>query len=244
MHIDDMFENEYIWFSLHKTFRPPTNNLTTQQRREIQQILNSSLDKNQKDAQLIAFLMKKSQEEEQKDDGIMDRLEMNVTHLQGDRIEFSFGGKKNRFSIVNNTLKSAILNEHYPDDSYTLISCFYFLQDSTSEPTDRYKDEFYLHGKKMIVITEIEEFFKRINESITKLGFDPEMEPVKYYDPKTYNGPRDSLTPFDKSIDFAHQNEFRIGMRPKYFGDTNLPPSEPMRVYVPGLRQLSYVKEI
>jgi len=96
----------------------------------------------------------------------------------------------------------------------------------------------------MIVITEIDEFLKRIRESIIKLGFELERKRVVYYDPKTYNGSRDSLTPFDKSNEYTHQNEFRIIMRPVNFGDTSLPATVSMGVSVPGLRQLSYVKDI
>lgn len=241
-YIDDMFEKEYIWFPLHNTFRAPLDNLSPKGKIDLHQIQNSGLDKKQKNDQIIAFFQNRSKEEEKKDEGIKDSLEMNITHEQLDRVEIT--GPFSMLFDKAHSLKFAVRNEHYPKDHYTLISCFYFLEDPAGQPNDRYKEQFFVQGKKMLVIKDVDEFQKRIRESITNRGFDPEMKRVTYYNPEIDNFPPDSLTPFHKSNKYAHQNEFRIGMRPGNFGDTNLPAIEPIRVPVPGLKQLSYVKDI
>jgi len=174
----------------------------------------------------------------------MDPLETNVTHQQINSFSLGIREKVGSYEKGDKTFVSSVYNEHYPDDQYTLISCFYFLEDPASEPTSRYKEQFYRQGKKMLVIREVDEFLKHIRESIINLGFDPEMKRVIYYNPKTDNYPPDTLTPFHKSNEFAHQNEFRIGMRPFNFWENSLPACKSMRVPVPGLKELSFLKEI
>lgn len=60
----------------------------------------------------------------------------------------------------------------------------------------------------MIVITNPKEFFKRICNKISEMGYDCEYDSVSYFPEKDIA--HKNVTPFDKRERFSYQSEFRI----------------------------------
>lgn len=62
-------------------------------------------------------------------------------------------------------------------------------------------------GDTFLLITNVSQFIKRINNQLTILGLKPNYGYVSYYDPTTHNG---NLNIFQKEDRFKHQSEFRL----------------------------------
>lgn len=204
-YINDMFQKEYIYFSLHKTFRG----------------------------------------DDPKNHGIMDPREMNESTWHPDNISITnkLTGQEFKFTKEKNKVDAEV-NEAADSDLNTLISSFYWLNNEFEDPNPLYQEKFYLEENQMIVINRPVDFCKIIYNSLKSLNLSFKGAPMEYYDPKTWNGPRGSLTTHHKDIAFSYQNEFRIGVRPSNYGELGIPTSEPMKIPVPGLKQMCYLRDI
>ncbi len=201
-YIIDMYENEYLYLSQHKSFRGP----------------------------------------DFENNGIMDPREQNVTTFHGKNVTIT--GKDGKSLIPNNLVfLNGELNESI-DDEQTLICPFYYLENDLDEPTKLYQEQFYKPQNHMFVIFDLIEFRDKFRESMDRLNLGYLNKPVEYYEPKTWNGSRDSLDVHHKDIAFSFQCEFRIAVRPLNYGEPGLPPLLPMKVPLPGLRKISYIKRI
>jgi hypothetical protein len=67
-------------------------------------------------------------------------------------------------------------------------------------------------GDCFVVITEVKDFIKRIEDKLKKLKFDYEYSLVSYYNLKKYSGP---LGVFCKPDNFKYQKEFRFFVKRK-----------------------------
>ncbi|HNT21064.1 MAG TPA: hypothetical protein PKL70_11600 [Saprospiraceae bacterium] len=204
-YIFDMYEREYLYFSLHKSFR--------------------------------------GKNPEQK--GILDPREMNVSTWHPDYLSIIFKSTKQEFKFTKGkNIIDPEVNEAGDNDLNTLICSFYWLNNELEDPNALYQRGFYIEGNQMLVINKPVEFCKTIYTSLRSLNLFFEGDHVKYYDPKTWNGPRGSLTTHHKDIAFSYQNEFRIAIRPSNYGEPGILPSLPMEIPIPGLKQMSYINDI
>lgn len=134
------------------------------------------------------------------------------------------------------------LKEHIKDNN-TLGVCFYWLNSPSDEPEEEYKRNYYKPGNKMLIITSHLKFLKIINDFFRANDYGFSQKPVNYYNSEEYDGERESLSPHDKDSKFHYENEYRILIRPNAcYEDPNFPESKPIEVPVPGLQQISYMK--
>ena len=178
-----------------------------------------------------------------KNNGIKDPREQNVTTLNGKKVSVSRKDGKPLFYENELILSDGELNESI-EDVHTLICSFYYLGNELEEPNELYQEKFYQPGNLILIIKDLKEFKRKFRESMAQLNMGFENKMVEYYDPKTWRGGRDSLTVHHKDIGYSYQSEFRVAIRPLNYGEPGIPPLMPMKVPLPGLRQISYTREI
>ncbi len=66
-------------------------------------------------------------------------------------------------------------------------------------------------GDSYIVVTNTQEFIDRVNRAAKTAGLDVECNLIEYVDIKSYSG---EISPFQKSSEYAFQQEFRIAVYP------------------------------
>ncbi len=103
--------------------------------------------------------------------------------------------------LVNAQLR--ITNPELQGNIYSMIS---ISSDTTANEAINDERNSIL-GDTFLIITNVSEFIKRINNQLKILGLKPQYGYVSYYDPNIHNG---DLNIFQKEIRFKHQSEFRL----------------------------------
>jgi len=96
-----------------------------------------------------------------------------------------------------------------PDSLKANVFCMYALRASASDTlVDPRNGEF---GDTFAVVTQFDEFMRRVNAAILGGGHELQRYLVEYVDDASYEGP---LGIFKKSSRFSYQSEFRIALLP------------------------------
>ncbi|WP_210463004.1 hypothetical protein [Rufibacter roseolus] len=187
-YINDMYENEYLYFNSLKYFRSDSKDIT----------------------------------------GRLDPRELNTKNLQLKNLLIKKGDVEIELSEALSNFSGQYM-EH-PDDS-TVSCCSLFTIDiDLNGVLSNVSDKALEMGNKMLLIFDCLAFFKILDESIVKCGYEYKRRPVIYYDPKTYNG---DLTLHHKDLAFKFQEEYRILIESK--------ENQPIKIPLPGLRNISVV---
>jgi hypothetical protein len=89
------------------------------------------------------------------------------------------------------------------------VFCMYALRESAS---DTFVDAGNLgFGDTFALLTDFDEFMKRVKAAVPRTGQELRYDLVKYIDDTSYEGP---VGIFKKLSDFSYQSEFRIGLFP------------------------------
>lgn len=89
-----------------------------------------------------------------------------------------------------------------------------------------YKD----FGDKMVVVTNVKEFNKRLNNALCKLNLTQNNEIVTYYDEKTS---RKNISAFMKPLKYNHQNEIRYIV--------NTLDTEPLKIEIGNIKDIACI---
>jgi hypothetical protein len=117
-----------------------------------------------------------------------------------------------RFSPEGGFLGGSI---ELPDESIknkVFCACVIFRNEAIREDWKIFDDRIKDFGESFIVIWNLNEFFKRLSDSLIKLKNEGIIEafesgPIIYYDENNYDG---EVGPFRKSTRYAHQKEWRL----------------------------------
>jgi hypothetical protein len=119
---------------------------------------------------------------------------------------------------------------HYTDESAKFhMFCMYMFTDDEAEVFDYRNLDF---GERFVFVFNPAEFFRRIQEALSKLDYTCKFGPVKYVDRNTYHGP---MGPFAKFSEYAYQKEFRLVVRSE---QNHI--NEPLIVQVGSLRDICW----
>jgi hypothetical protein len=105
--------------------------------------------------------------------------------------------------------KSFHLREFY-DNPIGNLYCLFAVYTDEIRKKGIYKIDMKMNqfeASHFIIIHTPGEFIRRIREELQKLNYEYKDGLVKYYNKQTFNG---TLTMFDKSDEYAYQNEFRF----------------------------------
>ena len=126
---------------------------------------------------------------------------------------------------------NAQLTEHLTEQKINCCS-MYSLMLAKKTKTYNIDDRVIQMGDKALLIFDIINFFKILDNSLEENGFDFSRKLVTYYDPKSFNG---EITIHHKDILYEYQKEYRILIAPT----DNLP----IKIPIPGLKKISKVIE-
>jgi len=183
----DMYEKEYLYFSVLKGFRGAKDEL-----------------------------------------GRFDPRELNVKNKQIATLAIKIEDKTYELDKMLDEFSCQLMaNLEEPN-----INCcsLHWLEIESGKPPSTINNELLRMGDKVLLIADGVSFFKILDQSLEKYGLTYKRGRVKYYDPSIYNG---ELTLHQKDIKFRFQNEYRILI--------NSPNNEPAKIYLPGLKQISYI---
>ncbi|ULQ53345.1 hypothetical protein [Flavihumibacter fluvii] len=147
--------------------------------------------------------------------GRFDKTEgrFSLTHLDSPKLELRLN-ENSEWRPIN--VLTAQLNEFGNDERIKSYSLFYITEEETK---NNIPFELSLEMKKMgdyfLLITNPNEFMKRIEAHLNALGLNFNYSTVNYYDP-TVN--HQNLGFFDKPQQFDYQKEFRIIVESKVPG--------------------------
>ena len=129
---------------------------------------------------------------------------------------------------------NAQLYYEHPDDKGN-IYCMYGVESTPIDLSKKGKQKINIEdsskelGKYALLILDIEEFLKRIDQSLNKISKDYHWSPVHYFDSSSYEG---ELSPFYKSQIYQYQNEVRIWIPNK--------EEKPFEFYIGDISDISY----
>lgn len=161
--------------------------------------------------------------------GRYDAREGNLKNIQIADLKLSIGGKELKYEKAPHF--NAQFCEHLNDPKLVSCSLYSILltEGINSIQIDERMREF---GNKALMILDHNKFWSMLDFSL--MGDDRwyKRDFLNLYDPKTYNG---SLNYFDKDKYYSYLNEYRI-MK-------HVPHSTPLRVLLPGLKEISVVAD-
>lgn len=167
----------------------------------------------------------KSKDEE----GRTDPREANVLNTQINHLEITTSkGIKIKLSEISKEF-NAQYNEYPTDIPYNICSLYTFELDESLE-FKKIDSRILKLGKNTLLISNLQEFFKSLENSIAGLHYEFSRKPVKYYDHKSFDG---KLTLHHKDEEFSYQKEYRILI------DTL--GTEPLKIPIPGLKKFSAI---
>lgn len=97
----------------------------------------------------------------------------------------------------------------HPDDLQVNVFCMYALRASQAKNLVHSRNLAF--GDTYAVLTDGDEFLRRVSRAAEELGFRPAWGLVEYVDEASHHGP---MGPFRKSSQFAYQSECRIVLEP------------------------------
>ncbi len=161
--------------------------------------------------------------------GRMDSRELNTSTTQLTSLKIKTN--KNEYEL-HKLFKnfSGQFNEYLLDPTIKCCS-LHLLDIQIDHPPKTYNYNISQMGDKILLIYNLESFFKILDNSIEKLNYQYSRKKVEYYDPKVQNG---ALTLHHKDNSFEYQNEYRILIR-----HTN--GQNPVKIKLPGLKKISCV---
>ena len=126
----------------------------------------------------------------------------------------------------------------HPEDSgniYCLYGVKTELVDLTKKSLQKVKIEDISSdfGKCALLITQPEEFLKRITKELNRQNRNFDFSPVHYYDHNSYEG---ELSPFYKSNNYSHQSEVRLWVPNK--------EEKPFEFFVGDISDISHKVEV
>jgi hypothetical protein len=187
-YINDMYENEYLYFNSLTKFRSDVKDLA----------------------------------------GRFDERELNTKNLQLTNLCIKRGDREIELSEVFSNFKGQYM-EH-PDDLDVNCCSLFTIDIDSNGALSEISDKALEMGNKMLLVFDCLAFFKILDESVEKFGYEFNRRPVIYYDPKTYNG---DLTLHHKDQAYNFQEEYRILIKPT--------GNKPVKVFLPGLSKISVV---
>ena len=167
---------------------------------------------------------------EKDEEGRFDPRELNVKNKQIPTLAIKIGEKSYELDKMLDKFSCQLMaNLEEPK-----INCcsLHWLEIEPGKPPYTINNELLRMGDKVLLIVDGVLFFKILDHSLEKNGFVCQRGKVRYYDPSIYNG---ELTLHHKDIKFKFQNEYRILI--------NSPNNEPAKIYLPGLKQISYITD-
>jgi hypothetical protein len=161
--------------------------------------------------------------------GRLDPREANTLNVQINYLEISTSkGTTIKLSEISKEF-NAQYNEHPTSMPHNICSLF------TLELDKEWKfktiDSRILKlGEYTLIIYNLKEFFRALDDSISALNYQFLRKPVIYYNHRTFEG---KLTPCHKDEEFSYQNEYRILI--------NTPGIQTLNIPIPGLRKFSTI---
>lgn len=131
-----------------------------------------------------------------------DVLEGSSSHINLTTLQLFDGTKELPLKF-----KSGHLNEYIPENLKHHIFCIYGIKSEIINSGPFISADLIQFGDSALIITDIDEFIKRINNKLKLLKFNCKMGFVKYYDPTKNHM---NLTAFDKPDYYEYQNEIRL----------------------------------
>lgn len=162
--------------------------------------------------------------------GRNDPREGNLTNHQAKDLEITVpNGPKIKLQEVSSQFTAQFI-ESPTVLRYNVCSLYLLRLDGHLQfpPID---DRMLSMGDMTLVIHNATSFLEVLDESLSSETFDFSRKPVKYYDPKTFNG---SLGVHDKDNCLEYQSEYRIIL------DT--PGTAGIKVKLPGLKEMSTLR--
>ena len=135
-----------------------------------------------------------------------DKNEGKAFMKQVKGLEISLKGK-----VLGKAEKAQLYFEH--ENNTGNIFCLYGVETPLIDKRKKFRQKVLVEkeprslGETALLIFQIEEFIKRISNSLDSLGKEYKISPVYYYDPNTYEG---GLNHFYKSNQYKYQNEVRL----------------------------------
>ncbi|MGA2120008.1 MAG: hypothetical protein ABSH56_35380 [Bryobacteraceae bacterium] len=128
----------------------------------------------------------------------------HICRGDGSMLQIKVGGKYSPIVAVRGPVR------HTPDDSLKVnVFCMYALHES---PSGIFVDPDNLgFGDTFAVLTDFDEFMKRVEAAVVGTGQALRCGLVGYVDETSYRGP---MGIFRKGSSFSYQNEFRIALLP------------------------------
>jgi len=161
--------------------------------------------------------------------GRNDPREANVTNKQVIYLELKTpNGKTIKLSEISKNF-NAQFNEH-PTVIPNNICSLYILRFDNELKFQRVDDRVLCLGDKTLLIYNLGHYFDILDKSLESEKFEFSRKPVKYYNPKTFDG---VLNFHDKDESFEYQKEYRILI------DT--PGTDTIKIKLPGLKKISAV---
>jgi hypothetical protein len=190
-HIEDMYENEYLFFNTLRSFRATNKDET----------------------------------------GRADPREANTLNTQLTYLEITTSkGTRLKLSEISKEFNGQY-NEHPTEIPYNICS-LYTLKINEDLTIQQVDDRVLNLGTRSLLIHDLQNFFKTLDNSLSNLGVEYSRRPVNYYDHRTYEG---ELTLHHKDKEFSFQNEYRILLQTE--------GTETMRIPMPGMKSFSTLGE-